>query len=245
MRKKNNCSECNKEIDGRSKKCKPCASTKHGKTLIEVFCLDCNKKLCKNAFYYGYTRCRSCTFKLKSKLDPTSNPNYKNGLSNIKSNCIDCNKELSNRALSKNVLRCNSCAAKERIKSKKYWFLGLKGSDNPAWKGGISTLTNLIRNCPKYKDWRKSCFNRDHYTCQECKQVSGKLEVNHLKRFSEILSEFLTKYNQFSPIEDKETLLRLTETYEPFWDLNNGQTLCVNCHKKTDSYGNKMKGTKV
>ncbi len=46
-----------------------------------------------------------------------------------------------------------------------------------------------------------------------------------------ILEEFLREYSRFSPIEDKETLVRLAVTYKPFWDLNNGITLCKNCHK--------------
>ena len=36
---------------------------RHGKTLKEVYCVDCGAKLSKNAFYYGYTRCLSCSNK--------------------------------------------------------------------------------------------------------------------------------------------------------------------------------------
>jgi len=32
---------------------------------------------------------------------------------------------------------------------------------------------------------------------------------------------------------DKETLVRLAITYEPFWDIDNGETLCIDCHNKT------------
>lgn len=50
-----------------------------------------------------------------------------------------------------------------------------------------------------------------------------------------IFQEFLKKYNQFSPIEDKKTLIRLAITYKPFWDINNGRVLCRDCHKETYS----------
>ena len=50
--------------------------------------------------------------------------------------------------------------------------------------------------------------------------------------FSFIFRDFLRLYNQFSVIEDKETLLRLAFTYEPFWDLRNGVTLCKLCHEE-------------
>ena len=38
-------------------------------------------------------------------------------------------------------------------------------------------------------------------------------------------------------MEYKDILSRLSITYSPFWDINNGQTLCKDCHKNTDTYG--------
>lgn len=61
-----------------------------------------------------------------------------------------------------------------------------------------------------------------------------------IKSFYKILQEFLQTYNQFSPIEDKETLVRLAINYTPFWDINNGITLCTDCHKLTSNYGRKL-----
>lgn len=43
---------------------------KHGKTLKIIYCLDCTKKLSKNAFYYGYKRCRNCSSKNNWKINP-------------------------------------------------------------------------------------------------------------------------------------------------------------------------------
>jgi hypothetical protein len=58
------------------------------------------------------------------------------------------------------------------------------------------------------------------------------LEAHHKKAFYLILEEFLQQYSQFSPIEDKETLLRLAITYQPFWEVDNGETFCKKCHGK-------------
>lgn len=105
------------------------------------------------------------------------------------------------------------------------------GKNNNRWKGGITPLTICIRTLSEMKQWRKKIFQRDDYTCQDCGKKGGILNAHHRKRFNIILKEFLKEYNQFSPIEDKETLVRLAINYKPFWELNNGQTLCEDCHK--------------
>jgi len=114
--------------------------------------------------------------------------------------------------------------------------LGVNASN---WKGGISSLKTRIRILPEYKQWTKQVYERDNYTCQECGQWGGKLEAHHIKAFSIILAEFLKEYNQFSPIDDKETLVRLATKYEPFWNISDGKTMCKDCHKLTDTYLNK------
>lgn len=98
---------------------------------------------------------------------------------------------------------------------------------------GRTPLAERIRHLDEYYKWRKSIFERDNYTCQECYEYAGKLEAHHIKRFSYILQEFLKEYSQFSPIEDKETLLRLATNYKSLWNVDNGKTLCMDCHDKT------------
>lgn len=112
-----------------------------------------------------------------------------------------------------------------------------RGDKSNLWKGGINNLTNQIRGCFEYGIWKSEVFCRDDYTCQECgDNGGGNLNSHHIKRFSDILKEFLREYNRFSPVDDKEILVRLSLSYKPFWDINNGITLCEECHSKTDSY---------
>jgi len=108
----------------------------------------------------------------------------------------------------------------------------IPGEQRWNWKGGRSNLTKRIRDLPESKEWTKKVFKRDDYTCQDCEKKGGNLEAHHKKSFVIILQDFLQEYNQFSPIEDKETLVRLAITYKPFWDILNGKTLCKDCHKK-------------
>jgi len=107
------------------------------------------------------------------------------------------------------------------------------GSNSNLWKGGITSIQKIIRGLDEYDNWRKQVFERDKYTCQECSEQGGKLEAHHKKEFHKIFKEFLNHYSQFSPIEDKNTLVRLSLTWLDFWNLNNGQTLCKKCHNKT------------
>lgn len=90
-----------------------------------------------------------------------------------------------------------------------------RGEKNWNWKGGTSrTERQKISQSIEYKNWRSSVFERDNYTCQQCNKRGGKLQADHIKPFS-LFPELI-------------------------FDINNGRTLCVNCHYKTDSYGGKM-----
>jgi len=95
-------------------------------------------------------------------------------------------------------------------------------------------LAFAIRGLAEAVSWRMKVFTRDNFTCQDCGDAQGgNLEAHHKKPFSKLFQEFLQAYSQFSPIEDKETLLRLAMSYTPFWDVGNGKTLCEGCHDKT------------
>ncbi len=87
------------------------------------------------------------------------------------------------------------------------------GDKNPRWKGGITSENKKARETIEVQQWRKDVFERDNYTCQECKQRGGKLHAYHIKPFV-TFPELRT-------------------------DLTNGRTLCVSCHRNTPTYGSK------
>ena len=63
-----------------------------------------------------------------------------------------------------------------------------------------------IRNSSGMIGWKNAVFSRDNFTCQVCGQYGGELNVHHIKSF-----------------RDYPELRQ---------DINNGMTLCKNCHKK-------------
>lgn len=85
------------------------------------------------------------------------------------------------------------------------------GKNNPRWKGGVTLINEQIRKSLEYRLWRKAVFERDNYTCIFCGQCGGDLEADHIKPFSD--------YPE----------LRFA--------IDNGRTLCVNCHHKTETFG--------
>jgi len=95
-----------------------------------------------------------------------------------------------------------------------------KGEKSPMWKGGITPLNRAIRRLPEYNLWISLIFERDGYTCQKCNKHGGDLNAHHIKEFSRIIEDnFITS---------TEHALSCKE----LWDLNNGITFCIKCHKK-------------
>ena len=97
---------------------------------------------------------------------------------------------------------------------------GMKvGPLNNLWKGGITPINTRIRQSDEYKTWRKSVFERDDYTCQICFVRGVEIHADHIKPFS------IFKDLRF--------------------DISNGRTLCVPCHKNTETYLKRFKKEEV
>lgn len=115
-------------------------------------------------------------------------------------------------------------SVKERLIRKMRWI----GEKNPRWRGGITALNQQIRDSFKNRQWISDIFTRDNFTCQYCFKRGGDLEAHHIKEFWRIISE--------NKIEKVEQALQCAE----LWNINNGLTLCKNCHNKTKN-GRKRK----
>lgn len=102
----------------------------------------------------------------------------------------------------------------QKGKTKKFGYRPhVMGKNNPRWRGGITPENNKIRSSKEYKDWRKAIFRRDMYACVECGVSGAKkpLNADHIKGFADFP--------------------------ELRFDINNGRTLCIDCHKATPNYG--------
>ena len=91
---------------------------------------------------------------------------------------------------------------------------GYKGEKHHSWKGGVTPINEKIRKSIEYRLWRESVFKRDNFTCLWCKKRGGKIHADHIKPFA------------FYP--------------ELRFAIDNGRTLCKECHLSTDTWGNRV-----
>lgn len=103
----------------------------------------------------------------------------------------------------------------------------LVGEKCGSWKGGLTVVYQLIRGMPEYIQWRTSIFQRDKHLCVICNEKNKRLNADHIIPLWLIIRE-----EKIKGTLDARNCGRL-------WDLNNGRSLCVECHKKTDTYGRK------
>ena len=136
--------------------------------------------------------------------------------------CDRCGKELPENAPIEDIgdkNYCGDCAFiqglidEERLLKTHYFFISLPKLRAAVHDGKVYVgqgkfeweRTSRDRESTSYKEWRERVYERDNWTCQVCGQYGGKLNAHHIKSYA--------KYPK----------LRL--------DVDNGITLCVNCHR--------------
>ena len=92
----------------------------------------------------------------------------------------------------------------------------LSGSNHYNWKGGITPWYKRFAQTIAYKNWRTSVFKRDDYTCQKCMVRGGRLQAHHIR-----------------PVRSNKNNLLL-------FDVNNGITLCKECHREVNGHEEKF-----
>jgi len=194
-----------------------CSARKLGISVEEYLLKSVNEKRC--------TKCK--------EWQPKSNYNIDNSRwDNLKSNCHLCNrvkvkKDMKGRVSSfkgkhhteeskeliriKNLGNTNHLNHKHTLETKKIISTKLRlvvnrGEKCHFYKNGKTLEHRDIRYSMEYKRWKMDVFFRDKFTCQKCgDNRGGNLNAHHIKPFAEYID------------------LRM--------DLDNGITLCIDCHK--------------
>ena len=114
-----------------------------------------------------------------------------------------------------------------RRQSKEH-VLKRSGVNSNFWQGGVYSIHQKARRIAEYKSWHRSILQRDNYTCRYCGVRGGQLNAHHIKSFSSIIKTIKLGDNLYEKLLNCKAL----------WDINNGETLCVSCHRDTDNFGN-------
>lgn len=148
------------------------------------------------------TKCKDCT-RVKQRVDRHSiQSSFKGKHHTLESKLKIREKALGRKSPRKGIPRTEE----EKIKiSNAVKKKAKRGEENPNWKGGVSNKRNLDMAAFEYRKWRDSVFRRDKYTCQHCGfDKGGIIEAHHIKPYYEYPE---LRYN-----------------------VDNGITLCRNCH---------------
>lgn len=226
--KKVNCKNCGESFsvkyknDNRSFCSKDCYLIDHSKPTIHI--LTCSKCSCTYKRIAGDNKsrknCDDCfrvkppiTQETKDKISRT-----KTVTSIVIRVCAGCHSEYSTKPYKKKKFCSYECMHNNRDKMDMSWTKESKerarqnqlGEKNSVWRGGVSFTRYRGDDGVKHKEWRAKVFERDNYTCQKCNARSGNgkkihLQADHIKPYALC-------------------------TEKQRWELNNGQTLCRECH---------------
>mgnify|MGYP001583738849 CR=1 FL=1 len=95
------------------------------------------------------------------------------------------------------------------------WAESLKGENSRFWQGGLTDENRGHRNSVQYTIWREQVFKRDNWTCQIC-EVRGGVILN---------ADHIRPWSKFPELR---------------FEVSNGRTLCLGCHKATPTFGGKV-----
>jgi len=154
---------------------------------VNLKCIVCGKLF--NVHKYRSDQ-KFCSSKCRAKVLP---PPLQGVI--IPKKCVVCGKEYKVKG-EKRREKSRFCSKSCAVSGKNHWN----------WKGGITDENRLLRQTPKYNEWRLAVYRRDHWTCQDCHVKQKHPIAHHLK--------------------DWENYPKLR------YVVSNGITLCRSCHKK-------------
>lgn len=171
----------------------------------EIICIHCGRKIVIKKSVFKRRKVYFCSIKCRSEHG------------RVEHTCKFCGKRYRTF---KSYVRDGRkyCSRRCMAEHRKILYLGVL---NPHFKDGAAKIGKKMRRLARYLKWRKDLFARDKNTCQMCYNTfdSKYLDAHHKIRLWTLLRDYLKKEIDFND--------------EYFYSLDNGQTLCKECHRKT------------
>lgn len=171
----------------------------------EISCRNCGKKIVIKKSVFKKHKVHFCSIKCRSEHGK------------VEHTCEFCGKKYRTF---KSYVRDGRkyCSRRCLGEHRKVLYLGIL---NPHFKDGAARIGKKMRRLARYLKWRKEVFIRDKHTCQMCGKIleSRFLDVHHKVPLWKLLRDYPEKEIDFND--------------EYFYSLDNGQTLCRDCHRKT------------
>ena len=211
------CKDCGKEISWQTTTnlCRTCFNKRKHRPFI-AHCETCGKSYITLPYKYNHSKHHYCSKKCIKKqpgrelfICPQCNKEFKAYRSVRNGKLIFCSRE------------CQSLYNGRKNRKTNIFYID-----------GRTPLRKLIKTSAKMDKWRNQIYERDNYKCIWCSYQGKDLHAHHLITFSELLTAFLEKHKYLDPEKNKNELLGFAENFSLFWDINNGITLCKECHNK-------------
>lgn len=179
---------------------------------VKIKCYTCGKEIYRTQSQLKKYLKHYCSIECKTiSMKPLLMKNNKLRMNQLTAKCAYCGKNITItpcKLKSKNHIYCS-------LKCKnKGWSKFYSGENSPNWNDELTEEERIIgRKYKEYYIWRIRVYERDSYTCQCCGDSRGhNLVAHHILNYSECKN------------------LRT--------DINNGISLCKDCHKEFhDIYG--------
>lgn len=182
-------------------------------------CCLCGKQLYRRPKDLGRARfvsCRDCWAEAKRKFGPTDAEKRGLALGRQKgTNHLEGipKSDASNRKRSQSMYRAierDPDLPKRRAEQ-------ISGENHYRWNGGVASLNQAVRRMTENRRWMQKVVERDG-CCQRCGRETD-LEAHHKTHLSDLIQRLGIK-----------TCNEAARFADVLWDLDNGKTLCVECH---------------
>ncbi len=214
---------------------------------VNVVCDECGKSFERYKKYLarsrqknnGKDRCRSCSAKAHPKKQNTkeywANPEVKKQHSERIKSSATYYEGIKNRPDSSG--ENNSFFGHKHTAETRALFSqqrrGRIGANATAWKGGKLSVNARVKFYVFRQGWYRRVFERDSFKCTQCGS-NKKIDAHHKVAISKLIKQALI--GKHFETDDEKYLYLITQ--EDILDrlLENGVTLCRECHRKIHGY---------